>query len=76
MKGPYVIEYGTEYIIANFRQQLTRLASSPETPNNPRTLKVLIKLNIGAQIITYTILGVLYYNYSIMGPKTLFNAIP
>ena len=28
--------------------------------------------NIGALIITYTILAVPYYNYSIMGPKTLF----
>ena len=26
----------------------------------------------GAYIITYTALGVPYYNYSIMGPKTLF----
>ena len=26
--------------------------------------------NIGALTITYTILGVPYYNYSIMGPKT------
>ena len=28
--------------------------------------------NIRALIITYTLLGVPYYNYSIMGPKTLF----
>ena len=28
--------------------------------------------NIGALMITYTILGVSYYNHSIMGPKTLF----
>ena len=27
---------------------------------------------IGALIITYTILGVPHYTYSIMGPKTLF----
>ena len=27
---------------------------------------------IGALIITYTILGVPYYKYTIMGPKTLF----
>ena len=27
---------------------------------------------IGALIISYTIKGVPYYNYSIMGPKTLF----
>ena len=27
---------------------------------------------IGALIITYTILGVTYYKYSIMAPKTLF----
>ena len=26
----------------------------------------------GASIITYTILGVPYYNYSIMGPQNLF----
>ena len=31
-----------------------------------------LNLNIGASIITYTILGVPYYNYSTMGPKTLF----
>ena len=31
-----------------------------------------LQFNIGALIFTYTILGVLYYNYSIMGPKTLF----
>ena len=29
-------------------------------------------VNIGASIITYIILGVPYYNYSILGPKTLF----
>ena len=28
--------------------------------------------NIGAKIIANTILGVPYYNYSILGPKTLF----
>ena len=28
----------------------------------------LAKLNIGALIVTYTILGVPYYNYRIMGP--------
>ena len=28
--------------------------------------------NIGALIITYTILGVPYYIYSIIGPKILF----
>ena len=28
--------------------------------------------NIGAQIVTNTILEVSHYNYSIMGPKTLF----
>ena len=28
--------------------------------------------NIGAVMVTYTILGVPYYNYSRMGPKTLF----
>ena len=28
--------------------------------------------DIGAQIITYTILGVPYCKYNIMGPKTLF----
>ena len=32
----------------------------------------LMSSNIGALIITYTILGAPYYNYSIMGPKTLF----
>ena len=26
----------------------------------------------GALIVAYTVLGVPYYNYSIMGPKTLF----
>ena len=29
-------------------------------------------VNVGAQIITHTILGVPYYIYSIMGPRTLF----
>ena len=30
-------------------------------------------LNVGASIIAYIILGVpYYYNYSILGPKTLF----
>ena len=33
---------------------------------------VLKLSNIGAFIITYTISGAPYYNYSIMGPKTLF----
>ena len=28
--------------------------------------------SIGVLIITYTILGVPYYNYSTLGPKTLF----
>ena len=28
--------------------------------------------NMGALVITHTILGVPYYSYSIMGPKTLF----
>ena len=28
--------------------------------------------NIGALIVTYTILEIPYFNYSIMGPKTLF----
>ena len=28
--------------------------------------------NIGASIVTYTILGVPYYSYCIVGPKTLF----
>ena len=28
--------------------------------------------NIGAEIITNSAVGVPYYNYSIMGPKTLF----
>ena len=28
--------------------------------------------NIGASITTNTVLGVPYYKYSIMGPKTLF----
>ena len=32
----------------------------------------LLKNTIGAYIITYTILGVLYYNYNIISPKTLF----
>ena len=32
---------------------------------------VLLTDTIGALIITYTILGVPYYNYSIMGLKTL-----
>ena len=32
-------------------------------------MKVFI---IGALTITYTILGLPYYNFSIMGPKTLF----
>ena len=30
--------------------------------------------SVGALIITYTILGVPYYIYSIMGPETLFNS--
>ena len=28
-----------------------------------------------ALIITYTVLGVPYYNYSILGPKTLFSLL-
>ena len=31
-----------------------------------------VGLNIGASRITYIILGVPYYKYSIMGPTTLF----
>ena len=30
------------------------------------------ELNIGTSVVAYTISGVTYYNYSIMGPKTLF----
>ena len=31
-----------------------------------------LEVHIGALIVTYTILGVPYYKYSIMGPKTVF----
>ena len=31
--------------------------------------------NVGAEIITNTVLGVPYYNYSMMGPKTLFQLL-
>ena len=31
--------------------------------------------NIGAQIITNTVVGVPYYNHSIMGPKALFSLL-
>ena len=31
-----------------------------------------IRVHIGASIITYIILGVPYYNYGILGTKTLF----
>ena len=41
----------------------------PLSPVTPQALHS----NIGALIITYTILGVPYYNYSIMGPKTYSN---
>ena len=34
--------------------------------------KALEGFNIGASIITYIILGVPYYNYTIKDPKTLF----
>ena len=37
-----------------------------------KTLPTVVCYNIGALIITDTILGVPYYNYSIVGPKTLF----
>ena len=29
-------------------------------------------VNVGALIITYSILGVPYYNYSVVGPKAQF----
>ena len=32
-------------------------------------------MNIGAEIITNTIVPVPYYNYSIMGPKPLFQLL-
>ena len=38
------------------------------TPLFEATGRVLV----GALMITYTILGVPYYSYRIMGPKTLF----
>ena len=31
--------------------------------------------NLGAEMVTYTILGVAYDNYSILGPKTLFQLL-
>ena len=37
-----------------------------------RKLCFLLWVFLGALIITYTILGVPYYDYSIMGPETLF----
>ena len=42
---------------------LLRWARTPET----------FRGTIGAQIITNTILGAPYYNYTTIGPKTLFN---
>ena len=42
----------------------------PTSPNVAQEFAV--QSNIGALIIPYTILGAPYYNYSIMGPKTLF----
>ena len=40
-----------------------------------RVGSVGFRFNIGALIITYTIQGVPYFQYSIMGTKTLFNTI-
>ena len=42
-----------------------------ESPKDP----LLRSPNLGASIITYIILGAPYYNYSILGPKTLFKLL-
>ena len=43
--------------------------SHPTQNLNPKTPVP----SIGAYTITYTILGAPFYNYSIMGPETLFQ---
>ena len=46
---------------------------NPKTPNPPGVSECERRRpTIGALIITYTILGVSYHSYSIMGPQTLF----
>ena len=40
--------------------------------SSKNSLNAIFVVNIGALIITYTILGVPYYTSSIIGPKTLF----
>ena len=57
-------------ILHHFRSMRCRCRAIKDEKEK-RKLKMLMP-NTAALIISYTILGVPYYNYSIMGPNTLF----
>ena len=81
---PYIVS-GMLYIHIKPEEELEFEAPMPRTLPSLRLEKMLqistcetrkfeaLKLrNVGAQTITNTFVGAPYFNYSIMGPKTLF----